>query len=137
MTRRLALTYDRDLIGYGANPPDPRWPGGAPRHQLRDELRGGLGAFRAGWRGLYRGRPDRVVRRAGRREGARSRRRRHVRLWQPRRFLEADAAFPGARPAADRVRLRARDRTQSRGRGGDLGPERRRLQPWLALDQAL
>jgi allantoinase len=21
--------YDRDLIGYGANPPDPRWPGGA------------------------------------------------------------------------------------------------------------
>jgi hypothetical protein len=23
------LTYDRDLIGYGANPPDPKWPGGA------------------------------------------------------------------------------------------------------------
>ena len=22
-------TYDRDLIGYGANPPDPRWPEGA------------------------------------------------------------------------------------------------------------
>jgi allantoinase len=22
-------TYDRDLIGYGPNPPDPRWPGGA------------------------------------------------------------------------------------------------------------
>jgi chitin deacetylase len=22
-------TYDRDLIGYGRNPPDPRWPGGA------------------------------------------------------------------------------------------------------------
>src|SRR5256712_11873180 len=21
--------YDRDLIGYGANPPDPRWPNGA------------------------------------------------------------------------------------------------------------
>jgi hypothetical protein len=20
---------DRDLIGYGANPPDPKWPGGA------------------------------------------------------------------------------------------------------------
>src|ERR1700730_12734878 len=29
MTRRLALTYDRDLIGYRANPPDPKWPGGA------------------------------------------------------------------------------------------------------------
>src|SRR5947209_418449 len=25
----MALTYDRDLIGYGANPPDPKWPGGA------------------------------------------------------------------------------------------------------------
>ena len=21
--------YDRDLIGYGANPPHPKWPGGA------------------------------------------------------------------------------------------------------------
>jgi len=23
------MTYDRDLVGYGASPPDPRWPGGA------------------------------------------------------------------------------------------------------------
>jgi len=23
------MTYDRDLIGYGANPPDPKWLGGA------------------------------------------------------------------------------------------------------------
>jgi allantoinase len=23
------MTYTRDLIGYGANPPDPKWPGGA------------------------------------------------------------------------------------------------------------
>ena len=22
------MTYDRDLIGYGENPPDPRWPDG-------------------------------------------------------------------------------------------------------------
>src|ERR1700716_4600018 len=29
MNRRLALTYDRDLIGYGATPPDPKWPGGS------------------------------------------------------------------------------------------------------------
>ena len=21
--------YDRDLIGYGPNPPDPKWPNGA------------------------------------------------------------------------------------------------------------
>lgn len=25
----MAKSYPRDLIGYGANPPDPRWPGGA------------------------------------------------------------------------------------------------------------
>jgi allantoinase len=25
----MARAYDRDLIGYGANPPDPKWPGGA------------------------------------------------------------------------------------------------------------
>ena len=25
----MPLTYDRDLIGYGANPPNPKWPGGA------------------------------------------------------------------------------------------------------------
>jgi allantoinase len=25
----MSQTYDRDLIGYGANPPDPQWPGGA------------------------------------------------------------------------------------------------------------
>jgi allantoinase len=25
----MAKAYDRDLIGYGANPPDPKWPNGA------------------------------------------------------------------------------------------------------------
>jgi allantoinase len=25
----MSAIYDRDLIGYGANPPDPKWPGGA------------------------------------------------------------------------------------------------------------
>jgi len=25
----MSEAYDRDLIGYGANPPDPRWPNGA------------------------------------------------------------------------------------------------------------
>ena len=25
----MPATYDRDLVGYGANPPDPKWPGGA------------------------------------------------------------------------------------------------------------
>ena len=26
---RVSPHYPRDLIGYGATPPDPRWPGGA------------------------------------------------------------------------------------------------------------
>ncbi len=25
----MTTSYDRDLIGYGANPPDPKWPNGA------------------------------------------------------------------------------------------------------------
>src|SRR5207247_6570712 len=25
----MARGYDRDLIGYGANPPNPKWPNGA------------------------------------------------------------------------------------------------------------
>lgn len=25
----MSTPYDRDLIGYGANPPDPKWPNGA------------------------------------------------------------------------------------------------------------
>src|SRR5262245_15270157 len=25
----MARAYDRDLIGYGPNPPDPKWPNGA------------------------------------------------------------------------------------------------------------
>src|ERR1700742_3482615 len=27
--RAFCAAMDRDLIGYGANPPDPKWPGGA------------------------------------------------------------------------------------------------------------
>ncbi len=25
----MGKTYPRDLAGYGANPPDPKWPGGS------------------------------------------------------------------------------------------------------------
>jgi hypothetical protein len=28
-TRAMPTSYDRDLIGYGANPPNPAWPGDA------------------------------------------------------------------------------------------------------------
>jgi allantoinase len=26
---KMGMTYARDVVGYGANPPDPQWPGGA------------------------------------------------------------------------------------------------------------
>ena len=29
MPRSRPAAYPRDLVGYGANPPDPAWPGGA------------------------------------------------------------------------------------------------------------
>ncbi len=29
MARRKPVPYPRDLVGYGATPPDPQWPGGA------------------------------------------------------------------------------------------------------------
>ena len=36
----------RDFVGYGAEPPHAQWPGRrAHRHQLRDQLRGGLGTL--------------------------------------------------------------------------------------------
>jgi hypothetical protein len=31
----------RDLVGYGAAPPNPHWPGGPDRAADRAELRGG------------------------------------------------------------------------------------------------
>ena len=30
--------YPRDMLGYGANPPDPKWPGGAKMaHNVREK----------------------------------------------------------------------------------------------------
>ena len=88
----------------------------APRRQLRDELRGRLRALGAGRRGLHRDRPHRIDHQPGRHERPRPRRRGHVRVRQPGRLLAPDARLPGARPADDRVRLRAGARAQSRRR---------------------
>jgi len=35
--RRGLITDDHDFVGYGADPPDPQWPGGEKR---RPSLRG-------------------------------------------------------------------------------------------------
>ena len=45
-TWRTAMSkhdYPRDLVGYGAEPPDPHWPGGA-RIAVADMLRGRMNA---------------------------------------------------------------------------------------------
>ena len=39
--RRVAMNYPRDMVGYGHNPPDPQWPGGAGCGPVRAQLRRG------------------------------------------------------------------------------------------------
>ena len=110
----------RDLIGYGENPPDPKWPNGARlavnfvmnyEEGSEPSVQDGEGYTETGL--------TESTSSAGRHEGPRPRRRRHVRVRQPRRLLASDALVPGARPADDGVRLRAGARAQSAGRRGD------------------
>ena len=107
-----------------------------PRRQLRDELRGRLGALRAGRRRLFRIGPDRDAQPLVHRQRTRSRGRGHVRIRQPRRLLAADAPVRGTRAADDRVRLRARHGAQRARLRRDQGRRSRRLLARLALDQA-
>ena len=134
----MPATYDRDLIGYGANPPVSEMAGRrTPRYQLRHELRGGLGALRAGRRGLHRGRPYGGAQPWPRRQGPRPRRRGHVRIRQQGRFLASDAVAPGAQATDDGIRLRPRTGTTQACSRRHPRLRFRRLLPRLALDQAL
>src|SRR5580700_1597646 len=109
----------------------------ATRRQLRHELRGRLRTLGAGWRRPHRRGTHRSAWHGPDHLGPRSRRRRPVRIWQPRRLLAPDAPLPGTRAADDRLRLRAGVRAQSRGLGRDRQIRLRHLLAWLALDQAL
>ena len=45
------MRYVRDMRGYGANPPDPKWPGGAHvARAVRRQLRGRRRELRPAWR---------------------------------------------------------------------------------------
>ena len=76
------MTYDRDLVGYGACPPDPKWPGGARiainfvmnyEEGSEPSVQDGEGYTEIGL--------TEASGPADRGQGPRSRRRRHVRLW--------------------------------------------------------
>ena len=111
---RMSTPYPRDLVGYAGNPPHPHWPGEA-RIAVNFVMNYEEGSeYNVARRRLLRGHADRGGRRQLRREGPRPGRRGHVRVRQPRGLLARAAALQGARPAADRVRLRAGARAQPR-----------------------
>ena len=80
--------YDRDLIGYGANPPDPKWPGGARLavNFVMNYEEGSEPSVQDG-EGFTETRPDRGARPQPGVRGPRPGRRGHVRVRQPRRLL--------------------------------------------------
>ena len=59
----MPSTYDRDLIGYGANPPNPKWPKVAriAVNFVMNYEEGSEPSFPDG-DGLHRSRPDRGAR---------------------------------------------------------------------------
>ncbi len=93
----MPYEVQRDFIGYGANPPDPQWPGGAKiavnfvmnyEEGSEPSFQHGDGTTEVGLTeslGLGQVKSGRDL--AGRG---------HVRIWQPGGILAADAALPGA-----------------------------------------
>ena len=116
----MTATYPRDLIGYGRNPPDPRWPGAcARRRAVRRQLRGRRRTLDPAWR---RGIGSVPVGRARRRAVAGTaayERRVDVRVRLARRLLAAVATVRRAQAAGHRVRCRARACAPSRSGRGD------------------
>ena len=85
----------RDLVGYGADPPDPRWPGGKrARPQPRPQLRGGRREHPARRRPRLRGVPARGRRRAGDGRQAQPQHGVDVRVRQPGWLLARAPASP-------------------------------------------
>ena len=129
---------ERDLIGYGANPPDPKWPGGARlalnfvlNYEEGSEPSVPDGDPASEWGLTENGMLNPGV------TGPRPRRRGHVRLRQPRRLLARHAPVRRTQPAADRVRLRPGAGAPSARRRRDPRRRPRHLLPRLALGKAL
>ena len=134
----MPATYDRDLIGYGANPPNPKWPGGARlainfvmnyEEGSEPSVQDGEGFTEVGLteaHGLGQGVKGRDLAAEGMFEyGSRVGFWRLMRLFQERKLpmtvFGCALALERHKPAAD----------------GDPAPRLRRLLPRLALDQAL
>ena len=134
----MPATYDRDLIGYGANPPDPKWPGGARlavnfvmnyEEGSEPSVQDGEGFTEVGLteaHGLGQGVKGRDLAAEGMFEyGSR------VGFWRLMRL------FQEREPADDGVRLRAGARAQPAAAAAIRAVRLRRLLPRLALGQAL
>ena len=129
-----AVVTERDLVGYGASPPDPQWPGGA-----RLALSFVLNYEEGGERSVLEGDAEsesflhEVVGAAADRRPAQPEHRVDVRVRKPGRLLARAPHLHGARPAADRLRGRPGARAEP---GCGAGDGRRRLgggEPRLAL----
>ena len=92
-----ATPYPRDMVGYGRNPPDPNWPGGAAvAVQFVDQLRGGRREQHPARRRRLRGLPVRDRRRAALAGPAPHEHGVDLRIRLARRLLAAVAHVHGA-----------------------------------------
>ena len=114
--------YPRDLRGYGRNPPDPKWPGGA-RIAVQFVVNfeeGGENNILHGDRASEAFLSD-VLGRAAMAGTTPRQYRIDVRIWLARRLLAAVAGVYRAQVADHRVRRRDRAAAKSRHRRGDEG----------------
>ena len=135
---RYTSLMDRDLIGYGANPPNPNWPGAARlavnfvlNFEEGSEPSIGDGDPASEW-GLteYLGTNPGVKGRDLAAEGM-------FALRLPRRLLARDAPVRRALPADDHLRLRPGAGAQPSRRRRDQSRRARHLLSRLALGKAL
>ena len=133
---RRRVMSERDLVGYGASPPDPRWPGGA-----RLALSFVLNYEEGGERSVLEGDPEsesflHEVVGAPPTVGRRNLNTESMFEFGSRAgFWRVHRIFTCARPAADGLRGRPGARAEP---GGGSGDGRRRLgggEPRLALDR--
>ena len=91
----MSQTYDRDLIGYGANPPNPKWPGGARLavNFVMNYEEGSEPSIQDGEGFTEVGLTERMASTKASRAAISPRG--NVRIRQPSRVLAADAAVPG------------------------------------------
>ena len=134
---RMSTPYPRDLVGYAGRPPHPHWPGEA-RIAVNFVVNYEEGSeYNVHDDGVSEGTLTESGGGQLRREGPRPGGRGHVRVRQPRGLLARAATVPGARPAPDRLRLRAGAGAQPGGGRRHPGVRLRRVLARLAVGEAL